>query len=234
MALFDGTNCYCENVPPEDKGASRDDELGCNDSCPADVTQICGDGGNSRHSSVYRINSVPPPNACAGRTPPPAIVFGHSSGNTGLGMSGGFSGSIAQIQLFTRNLGTDEIECLFNFGQSEVKTCKAAVMLPGVQYFQTFLPPEVDYATDFSTKYWGGNGRTASRADGRASARQTPSARAPKRARGTTSSTPPWTFGCATAPTRWTASTGASTTTSAPSPRVTAPGANRRAPILSN
>jgi len=70
-------------------------------------------------------------------------------------MSSGFSGSIAQIQLFTRNLGTDEIECLFNFGQSEVKTCKAAVMLPGVQYFQTFLPPEVDYATDFSTKYWG-------------------------------------------------------------------------------
>ena len=30
MALFDGTNCYCENVPPEDKGASRDDELAIN------------------------------------------------------------------------------------------------------------------------------------------------------------------------------------------------------------
>ena len=28
MALFDGTNCYCENVPPEEKGATRDDELG--------------------------------------------------------------------------------------------------------------------------------------------------------------------------------------------------------------
>ena len=77
-------------------------------------------------------------------------------------MSGGFSGSIAQIQLFSRNLGTDEIECLFNFGQSEVKTCKAAVMLPGVQYFQTFLPPEIDAGTDFTTKF---NGQGSSSRD---------------------------------------------------------------------
>ena len=159
MALFDGTNCYCSNSHPNDVGATRDDETGCNDACPADITQICGDGGSSKHSSVYRINAEPPPNICAGRTPPPAIVFGHSSGNTGLGNSGGFSGSIAQIQLFSRNIDTDEAECLYHFGQSEVASCKAAVMLPGVQYFQTFLPPEMDSGTDMVQKL---NGQSCS------------------------------------------------------------------------
>ena len=155
MALFDGTDCYCSNTHPDDAGATRDDEDGCNDACPADITQICGDGGGSKHSSVYRINSEPPPNLCAGRTPPPAIIFGHMSGNTGLGNSGGFSGSIAQIQLFNRNIDTDQAECLYHFGQTEVASCKPAVLLPGVQYFQTFLPPEIDAGTDMVPKLSG-------------------------------------------------------------------------------
>jgi hypothetical protein len=162
MALFDGTNCYCSHTHPDDVGATRDDEAGCNDACPADITQICGDGGNSKHSSVYRINAEQfplPANVCARRTPPPTIVFGHNSGNTGLGNSGGFSGSIAQIQLFSRNIDIDEAECLYHFGQSEVATCKAAVMLPGVQYFQTFLPPEMDTGTDMVSKL---NGQSCS------------------------------------------------------------------------
>ena len=158
MAIFDGTNCYCGNDPPEAVGAELDDETGCNDSCPADITQICGDGGNSRHSSVYKINNLPPPNMCAGINPPPTIMFGQSSGNLGLGSQGGFAGSIAAIQLFRYNLDADQVECLYHFGQSEVATCKAATALPGVQYFQTFLPAEIREGVDFTQELWGERG----------------------------------------------------------------------------
>jgi hypothetical protein len=109
----------------------RDDEQGCNDACPGDMRQICGDGGNSKysspifgsrafrvatstpwppiifpegwpgagkHSSVYRLFAPPPPNQCAGLNPRPAIMFGQQSGNTGLGVSGGFSGSMVSFK----------------------------------------------------------------------------------------------------------------------------------------
>ena len=111
MAIFDGTNCYCSNDSPLQAGATPSEERGCNDACPGDITQICGDGGNRKHSSVYRLLRVPPPNACAGGQPPPTVLFGHRAGNTGLGVSGGFSGSLAGIRLFRYPLDSDQVEC---------------------------------------------------------------------------------------------------------------------------
>ena len=46
----------------------------------------------------------------------------------------------AGIQLFRYPLGREETECLYHFGESQFAACRPAPELPGLQYFQSFLP----------------------------------------------------------------------------------------------
>ena len=155
MALFDGSECYCSNTPPPQ--AQRDAETACNDPCPGDVTQLCGDGGRSRHSQVYEIvaGEVIPPNACAGDQPPSAIIIGGQAGMTGFGNGGGFAGSVADIQLFRNGLTQDDADCLYRSGGDTVAICQRANEMWGLHYFQSFMPAVPDL--DFALRGWGDN-----------------------------------------------------------------------------
>lgn len=53
MAIYDGTECSCSNDSPEEAGAEPDDEAGCNDACPGDFRQICGDVTESRKTASF-------------------------------------------------------------------------------------------------------------------------------------------------------------------------------------
>eukprot|EP01051_Picozoa_sp_SAG22_P025826 SAG22_NODE_7842_length_703_cov_1.110927_1_plen_234_part_11 len=161
MAIFDGSDCYCGNDPPPQ--AQRDSEDGCNDPCPGDPTQLCGDGGNRKHSQIYEITNLGaiPPNACVGLTPPRAIVIGNHAGMIGFGNGGGFAGSIADIQLFSNAVSQDDADCLFRSGESTVAICLPANDMYGLHYFQSFMPSAPDMAGTVSWGDWSGRGTDA-------------------------------------------------------------------------
>ena len=154
MAIYDGSDCFCSDSPPPQ--SQRDAETACNDPCPGDITQLCGDGGRSRHSQVYQITGEPiPPNGCAGDQPPSAIIIGAQAGMTGFGNGGGFAGSVADIQLYRNALSRDDADCLYRSGQNTVAICQPASDMWGLHYFQSFMPAEPDL--DFALRGWGDN-----------------------------------------------------------------------------
>lgn len=154
MAIFDGSECFCSNTAPPQ--AQRDAESACNDPCPGDVTQLCGDGGRSRHSQVYEITGEPiPANGCSGDQPPSAIIIGGQAGMTGFGNGGGFAGSVADIQLFRNGLTQDDADCLYRSGGDTVAICQPANEMWGLHYFQSFMPAVPDL--DFALRGWGEN-----------------------------------------------------------------------------
>ncbi len=154
MAIYDGSDCFCGDTPPPQ--SQRDAEQSCNDPCPGDITQLCGDGGRSRHSQVYQITGDPiPPNSCTGDQPPSAIIIGARAGMTGFGSGGGFAGSVADIQLYRNALARADADCLYRSGQDTVAICQPASEMWGLHYFQSFMPAEPDL--DFALRGWGDN-----------------------------------------------------------------------------
>ena len=161
MSIFDGSECYCGDSPPPQ--SQRDAERGCNDPCPGDPTQLCGDGGNRKHSQIYKITDIAAvgPNSCHGLTPPRAIIFGNQAGMTGFSDGGGFAGSIADIQLFSTALDQDDADCLFRSGESTVAICLPASDMSGLHYFQSFMPAEPDMDATVYFGDWDGRGTPA-------------------------------------------------------------------------
>ena len=180
IALYDSSQCYCSNSPPPQ--SQRDSEGSCNDAvstsnhsmdqssagmhfferllwlqCAGDITQLCGDGGNHRHSQVYEITGgAIAPNQCAGRSPPVTIVLGNQAGMTGFSNSGGFAGSIAGVTLYTHGLARDEADCLYRAGERSVAVCQPTASMSGLHYFQSFLPAVPDLAVVFGGDDWVG------------------------------------------------------------------------------
>ena len=155
IALYDSAQCYCGNDPPPQ--AQRDSESACNDACAGDITQLCGDGGNHRHSQVYIVTGEDvTPSSCAGRSPPTTIVVGNQAGMMGFRNSGGFAGSIAGLTLYSVGLARDEAECLYRAGERTVAICQKVSEMYGLHYLSTFLPAVPDLAVTMRGDDWAG------------------------------------------------------------------------------